>query len=91
MARIHPRVSERHPELSEDDVRHAWDNRFAEATRSDVAGYWQVIAIGADQKGRLVEMVASLQGGDWLVFHAFTPPTKKAMDEIFPRGGRENG
>ena len=41
------------------------------------------IAIGADSNGRLIEMVArATEDGEWVIFHAFTPPTKKALREL---------
>ena len=39
--------------------------------------------IGFDRTDHEVEMVGSLlASGDWLVFHAMTPPTKKVRREI---------
>ena len=41
------------------------------------------IALGFDKKGRLLEMVAiRLDCGDWLVYHAMTPPSRKTFAEL---------
>lgn len=41
------------------------------------------VRIGFDPLGREIEMVGSLlAGGDWLVYRAMTPPTKKVRGEI---------
>ena len=35
MLKIHARVFERHPQLTEEDVRTAWENSYYEAFRPD--------------------------------------------------------
>lgn len=75
---VHPCVIGRHPELDEQDVREAWECYVRMARRSND----QVIAIGFDGKGRAVEMVAKEAGGDYLVYHAMTPPTVNALREL---------
>ncbi|MBO7675297.1 MAG: hypothetical protein J6S63_09865 [Atopobiaceae bacterium] len=82
MVIIHPRVSERHPALADDDVRSAWENQYRATIRETDAGLRHV-AVGHDARGREIEMVAvELEGGDWLVFHAMTPPSRKTYDEL---------
>ena len=82
MVIVHPRVIERHPELAEGDVRSAWDNQYRCIIRATETGSRHV-AIGCDTHGREIEMVAvALEGGDWLVFHAMTPPSAKTYDEL---------
>ena len=79
---IHPRIEERHPELDESDVVCAWNNAFLSTTRTKKNPN-QYLAIGADSKGRMLEMVAVLtENGDWLVFHAMTPPSDNTLDEL---------
>lgn len=75
---IHPRVMDRHPELAEGDVREAWKNYVRMARRGDD----QYIAIGFDGTGRALEMVAKETAGDYLVYHALTPPTANALREL---------
>ena len=78
---VHPRVTERHPELAEDDVRFAWNNYVRMARRAGTDDYY--LAVGFDEHGRGVEMVAvETIDGDWFVYHAYTPPTKSFMREL---------
>lgn len=79
---VHPRVTERHPELAEEDVRHAWLNRVA--SRCGVEkGPEHVLAIGPDRRWRTMELAARWVGDNTsLVYHAFRPPTRKAMFEL---------
>lgn len=72
------RVHERHPELSEEDVVTAFRSVMTDAERDD--GTW--MAVGLDGRGRNVEMLYKTRGGDVLIYHAFTPPTKKFMRQI---------
>ena len=75
---VHPRVMDRHPELAEDDVIVAWENYVRMARREND----QAIAIGFDNNGRAIEMVAKEKDGDYLVYHAMTPPTINALREL---------
>lgn len=82
MVIIHPRVGVRHPELADDDVRSAWENQYRAVVRETDSGLRHV-AVGYDSRGREVEMVGvELEGGDWLVYHAMTPPSTKTYDEL---------
>ncbi|MFD0704343.1 hypothetical protein ACFQY8_01060 [Alloscardovia venturai] len=78
---VHSRVHRRHPELSDDDVRHAWWNSISTIARPDTTPR-QYVSIGVDSSGRVVEMVA-IRGkdGKWLIYHAMTPPSKKTLRE----------
>ena len=78
---VHPRISEKHPELAEEDVIAAWDSRIVSMSR--VSGDpREVVAVGIDGRGRLVELVAKRKGGTVVIFHAFTPPTRKMLHEL---------
>ena len=88
MIQIHARIHERHPEISEDDVRCAWENQYRTTLRMVDSGERHV-AVGLDTKGRDLEMVAvELESGDWLVYHAMTPPSQKTLAELGLRGRR---
>lgn len=79
---IHPRIHEKHPEIDKQDVRYAFQNIVAQALRveKDVQEY---IAIGSDSRGRFLELVYRIDyEGNAIIFHAFTPPTKKALKEL---------
>lgn len=84
MARVavHPRVMQRHPDISEEDVAHAWENFVCRSERYD-SGDWYLVSVGFDSAGRALEMVAvQTSDGSWCVYHAFTPPTKAALKEL---------
>ncbi len=78
---IHGRIIERHPELSPEDIAHAWGSRIATGYR--IAGDTeQTVAVGFDARGRMIEMVgARTSSGEMIVFHAMTPPSTKTMKE----------
>jgi hypothetical protein len=71
------RVHQRHPELSEDDVVTAFRSVMFDAERKD--GTW--MAVGLDARGRNVELLYSVTEQDVLIYHAFTPPTRKFLNE----------
>lgn len=79
---VHPRVTERHPELLERDVLSAWENMLAYLPRlGDDPD--QFIAVGSDSNGRLIEMVARrTDSATWVIFHAMTPPSRKTLLEL---------
>lgn len=81
---VHERISERHPELSERDVRRAWANAFLIQERSGGGlPCPTLVALGTDARGRLVEMVAvTLEDGTTMIYHAMTPPTKRVLREL---------
>ena len=82
-----PRVHERHPELSVEDVLAAFRSVMVDARRDN--GTW--VCIGLDGRGRDVEMVYEQRADRVLVYHAMTPPTKKTRSEIGRlRGERGN-
>lgn len=88
---IHPRIHERHPEISSADVKSAFNNIFAQAYRveKDAEEY---MAIGSDLRGRLLEMVYRVNSdGMAIVYHAFTPPTKKALEELDLNERKQHG
>ncbi len=85
---VHPRVLERHPQLTEEDVRRAWDTAFVEAARVGSPNWPEYLRVGFDDKGREVEMVAAPYKGGWIIYHANTPLSKRTRDEL-KRCGRE--
>lgn len=72
---IHPRIHERHPQISEHDVLDAWHGALLSAPRMDGSGSW--ITVGMDSNGRLLEMVSINRHGRWLIYHAMTPHRKR--------------
>lgn len=82
MLEIHPRIFLRHPQLSEEDIRTAWKNSYYEALRADSANYPEYLWIGADSKGRDIEMVGTLIDDGWLIYHANTPLSRRVRLEV---------
>lgn len=84
MARIvvHSRVHFRHPELDPEDVLRAWDGAIASMPRL-TKNPDEYVCLGFDAKGRLIEMVGVRgETGDWLIYHAATPPSDKTYREF---------
>ena len=79
---VHPRVVARHPQLSIDDVRHAWENSYYEALRPDSPNFPEYLWIGEDTRGREVEMVGVRTSDGWPIYHADTPPSRRTRIEI---------
>jgi len=79
---IHPRIAQRHPELTEKDVREAWNNFLLSGTRTESKNFPEVVRIGYDKQGREIEMVGAQTDDAWLVFHAMTPASKKTIREL---------
>lgn len=72
------RVHRRHPEIEMRDVLTAFASIEVDAQRDN--GSW--IAIGLDGRGRDIELVYRVHEGRVLIYHAFTTPTKKIINEI---------
>ena len=82
MIYVHDRICQRHPNLSKQDVAFAWSNAIASRPRLDKDPR-EYLALGFDANGRLLEMVGIQDDeGDWLVYHALAPATKKAKHEL---------
>lgn len=77
---VHPRITERHPEIAEKDVLHAWHRAIKSALRDTQEDVY--VSVGVDSKGRLLELVARRCDRAWIIYHAFTPPTKKMLKEL---------
>ncbi|WEV59255.1 hypothetical protein OZX67_01400 [Bifidobacterium sp. ESL0728] len=77
---VDPRIHQRHPELTDDDVRAAWHAKLLVGPRRP-NGDWA--SIGLDGNGRLLEMVATIDGnGNFLIFHAMIPPSERTLKEV---------
>lgn len=77
---IHPRVTKRHPEITENDVVAAMRGMIRYQQRS--TGEW--LAVGFDDGGSLVELVYQYDEDEdfFLVFHGMTPPSGKTLREL---------
>lgn len=75
------RIHQRHPELTERNVITAFRSVMVDIQRR--GNVW--MAVGLDDRGRNVEMLYKVIGDNIVIYHAFTPPTKKFMREITER------
>lgn len=79
---VDPRVHERHPDVNPADAEYAWKNCLKSMSRLDKNPN-EYIAIGVDAAGRMLELVALRDyEGDWLIYHAQTPPHARAKREL---------
>ncbi len=78
--RVHPRVTDRHPEVTAADVVEAFEGTLRSRARDTHPVQW--VGVGTDASGRLLEYIAVEDEPDgWLVFHAM-PATKKVLIEV---------
>jgi hypothetical protein len=77
---VHPRITERHPEVGEADVMAAMRSMIRYKRRS--TGEW--LAVGTDSHSRLVELVYIYdEDSDYFfVYHGMTPPSGKTLREL---------
>ncbi|MDQ1074786.1 hypothetical protein [Microbacterium sp. SORGH_AS_0969] len=77
---MHERVTLRHPEVTEDDVRTAFESSLRVRARDTHPVHW--VGVGTDAAGRLIEYIAVEDEPDgWLIFHAM-PATKSVLKEV---------
>ena len=77
---VHPRISQRHPEVSEADVMAAMRSMIRYKQRD--SGEW--VAVGMDSSNRLVELVYIYDVDEdyFFVYHGMTPPSGKTLREL---------
>ena len=77
---VHPRISQRHPEVSEKDVTAAMRSMIRYKQRD--SGEW--LAVGTDSHSRLVELVYIYDNDEdyFFVYHGMTPPSSKTLREL---------
>ena len=79
---VHKRISQKHPDISDEDVIWAWERKIRCRMRVKTEPP-QYVAAGFDTKGRALEMVAVYDpaAGETLVFHAMklTESIKKEL------------
>lgn len=79
---VHPRVTQWHPSITEEDVLHAW-NQAVRISWRGISAPDQYVAVGIDRRNRLIEMVAAeTEAGDWMIYHAMTPPSMRTYLEL---------
>lgn len=73
--------------LTEEEIISAWNNRTI--TKNSVDESNRIMTISYSNNGKLLELIATRSYvGEYLIFHAFSPPTKKFMRELGFRTGR---
>lgn len=77
---VHPRISAKHPDVTDEDVITAWRHAVAMRHRNfDPPAH--IAAAGLDTKGRLIEMVGlEFEDGGILVYHAMKLTPKMANE-----------
>ena len=77
---VSSRINKRHPNINDDDVIHAFKSMLRHKQREGD----EYIAVGADSKGRILEMVYiyNFEHDFFLIYHALIPPTKKTLNEL---------
>lgn len=77
---VHPRISQRHPEVSEKDVTAAMRSMIRYKQRD--SGEW--LAVGTDSHSRLVELAYIYDNDEdyFFVYHGMTPPSSKTLREL---------
>ena len=79
---IDGRVFVRHPQLSREDVVHAWRRRYYTGLRAESENFPEFLWIGEDAKGREIEMVGTIAKGGYLIYHANTPLSRRTIIEV---------
>ena len=78
--RVHPRVLQRHPDVTETEVVAAFESTLRSRARDTDPIQW--VGVGVDGRGRLLEYVTVEDEPDgWLVFHAMQA-TAKVLTEV---------
>lgn len=67
--------------LNENQILFSWKNFIRKRYRQPPYEE-QVVAIGCDKDGTLIQMVAIEKTFGTLVYHAMTPPTEKVLAEL---------
>jgi hypothetical protein len=74
--------------LDPDDIEYAWFNYCARRYRG-APNEGEVVAVGYDRAGRMIELVAALRPFGTVIFHAMRPPTRKVLAELDLLGGKK--
>ena len=76
--------------ISPGDIIHAW-NHFIRRQHRKTPHEDQLVSVGLDSKGALMEIVAVQNSKGFLIYHALRPPSEKILRELnLPRRHPEN-
>lgn len=67
--------------LTERQIAHAWNNAVA-YVKIERDQWLDYVAIGPDQNGRLLELTGRKKPFGIVIYHANTPPSKRALREL---------
>ena len=67
--------------VSESDISFAWDN-FVRKQHRSAPNEGEIVVVGFDTCGRLVELVAVETARKTAIYHAMRPPTIKILSEL---------
>ena len=67
--------------LEEESILYAWNN-FLRLQHRGSPHEGEVVAVGHDKSGRLIQMVAAEREFGYLIYHAMTPPTERVLIEL---------
>lgn len=67
--------------LSVEDIAYAWEN-FVRKQYRGVPNEGEVVVVGCDRSGRLIEIIAAERSFGTVLFHAIEPPTAKVLMEL---------
>jgi len=67
--------------ITEEQIIHAWENfvrkQFRQSPRED-----QVVAVGYDKQGKMIQLVGVTKPFGTLIYHAMEPPTMNVLIEL---------
>ena len=67
--------------LEADDIACAWTNYVRKRYRA-APNEGQVVLVGFDRGGRLIEVIAAEKGFGYVIYHAMEPPTRNVLVEL---------
>lgn len=67
--------------LNQKEIEFAWENFLRKQYRG-APSEGEIVVVGYDQKGRLIELVAAERSFGLIIFHAMRPPTLKVLEEL---------
>lgn len=67
--------------VAPEDIEYVW-NHFVRKQYRGAPSEGEVVVVGYDRFGRLVELVAAERALGTIVYHAMEPPTKRVLREL---------
>lgn len=67
--------------LSEERILEAW-SRFFRKRHRKAPNSDQIVAVGVDAKGRLIQLIGVVKPFGVMIYHALTPPTENVLLEL---------